>query len=101
MLKVNKNINISGTSTINDVQTIYMSASISTDGSNNANTNKTISNQALYNANKAECRADMDAFDIEIYEVEDQIAKEVSDELAKKAAETPVEKETIIEGGTN
>ena len=91
MLKINKNISISGTSTIKEVQVIYMSASISTDGSNNANANKTISNQALYNANKVECRKDMDDFDIEIYEVEDQIAKEVADELAKKEAEAPVE----------
>ena len=97
MLKINKNISISGTSTIKDVQVIYMSASISTDGSNNANTNKTISNQALYNANKVECRKDMDDFDNEVYEVEDQIAKEVADELAKKEAEET--EKMPVEGG--
>ena len=96
MLKINKNISLSGTSAVNGVQVIYMSASISTDGSNNANANKTISNQALYNANKVECRKDMDDFDNEVYEVEDQIAKEVADELAKKAAET---EKTTVEGG--
>ena len=100
MLKVNKNISISGTSEINGVQVAYMNASIGTDGTTNASVNKSITSQVIYNANKVECRKDMDAFDTEVYEVEDQIAKEAAEELAKKIAETPVEKETI-EGGTN
>ena len=84
MLKVNKNISISGTSEVNGVQVAYMNASIGTDGSTNATINKSISSQVIYNANKVECRKDMDAFDLEVYEVEDQIAKEVADEFAKK-----------------
>ncbi|MBU3131601.1 hypothetical protein KPL40_03980 [Clostridium gasigenes] len=92
MLKINKNITLNGTSEVNGIQVVFMSATISTDGNSNANINKNISNQELYKANKVGCRKDMDDFDNEVYEVEDQIAKELADELAKK-------EEVLVEGG--
>ncbi|MBU3109335.1 hypothetical protein [Clostridium gasigenes] len=73
MLKINKNITINGTSEIGGVQVVYMSAAISTDGSNNGNVNKSINNQEVYNANKVEVRKDMEAFELEVYKVEDEI----------------------------
>ncbi|SDO88369.1 hypothetical protein [Clostridium gasigenes] len=82
MLKINKNITLNGVSEIGGVQVVYMSAAISTDGNSNANINKSISNQELYKANKVECRKDMDAFDTEVYEVEDQISKEMEEAAA-------------------
>ncbi|MBK1809427.1 hypothetical protein JHL18_02035 [Clostridium sp. YIM B02505] len=71
MLKVNKNITLSGISEVNGVQVVYMSAVISTDGANNENVSKSISNQDLYIKNKAEVRADMVAFEQEVYKVQD------------------------------
>lgn len=77
MLNTNKNITLSGTSVIDGVQVVYMSASISTDGGNGANVNKTITNQEVYNANKVQVRADIKAFEEEIYKIEDEIELEV------------------------
>lgn len=73
MLTVNKNITLSGTSVIDGVQVVYMSASISTDGGTGANVNKTITNQELYNANKTQIRADIAEFEQEVYKVEDEL----------------------------
>lgn len=72
MLKTNKNITLSGTSEINGVQVVYMSATISTEGSN-ANINKNISNQELYNTNKVEVRSDMAEFETMVYAIEDEL----------------------------
>lgn len=75
MLNINKNITLSGTSVIDGVQVAYMSASISTDGGNGANVNKTITNQEVYNANKVQVRADIAEFENKVYEVEDELSK--------------------------
>ena len=75
MLNINKNITLSGTSVIDGVQVAYMSASISTDGGNGANVNKTITNQEVYNANKVAVRADIAEFEAKVYEVEDELTK--------------------------
>lgn len=71
MLKTTKNITLNGISEINGQQVAYMSASISTDGSN-ASVNKSITNVELYTANKVEVRADMSAFELEVYKIEDE-----------------------------
>ncbi|MGL5153086.1 MAG: hypothetical protein ACRC7N_21205 [Clostridium sp.] len=73
MLNLTKNITLSGESRIDGQQVVYMNASVSTDGSSNANTNKTIINKDLYNANKAQCRKDMEDFDTAVYLIEDEI----------------------------
>ncbi|MGG7143541.1 hypothetical protein ACQPVP_08750 [Clostridium nigeriense] len=73
MLNTNKNITLSGTSVIDGVQVAYMSASISTDGGNGANVNKTITNQEVYNTNKVQVRADIKAFEDEVYKIEDEM----------------------------
>ncbi len=75
MLNVSKNITLSGTSVIEGVQVAYMSASISTDGGNGANVNKTIINQEVYNANKVAVRADIAEFENKVYEIEDELSK--------------------------
>lgn len=75
MLNVSKNITLSGTSVIEGVQVAYMSASISTDGGNGANINKTITNQEVYNANKVAVRADIAEFENKVYEIEDELSK--------------------------
>lgn len=73
MLKINKNINLTGYSTIGEVQVVYLNASISTDGSSNANKSTTILNQDLYNKNKTEIRKDIQEFSSEVYKIEDEI----------------------------
>lgn len=73
MLKINKNINLTGYSSIGEVQVVYLNASISTDGSSNANKSTTILNQELYNKNKVEIRKDILEFSNEVYKVEDEI----------------------------
>lgn len=82
MLKVNKNITLNATSEINGVQVVYMSAIVSTEGSN-ANINKNISNQELYNSNKVEVRKDMAEFETAVYAVEDELVKDVALAAAK------------------
>lgn len=72
MLTTNKNITLSGTSTINGVQVVYMSATINTEGTNSENITKTIANQNLYINNKDEVRNDMAAFEQEVYKVQDE-----------------------------
>ena len=73
MIKINKTINLNGTSEINGQVVVYMNACLSTDGTTNANINKNISNQELYNANKVSVRADMSAFEEEVYKIEDEL----------------------------
>lgn len=73
MLKINKTININGTSEIDGQVVVYMNASISTDGNSNANINKSIANQELYTTNKVTVRADMKQFEDEVYKVEDEL----------------------------
>ena len=76
MLELNKNISLTGTSIIEGVQVAYMNATISSDGGG-ANVNKTITNQEVYNANKVQVRADIAAFEQEVYKVEDELTKVV------------------------
>lgn len=71
MLKTNKSISLTGESIIEGVQVVYMMANISTNGSNNGTTTKTITNKDLYKTNLTAVRDDMDAFDKEVYAIED------------------------------
>ena len=73
MLNINKNITLSGTSSIDGVQVAWLSASISTDGGTGANVNKTITNQELYSNNKVQVRADIAEFEQEVYKIEDEL----------------------------
>ena len=69
-LKGTKNISLSYQSTIGDQVAVYMTAQIPESG--RSNSNKTIQDLDLYEANKAECREDMAAFDEMLFELEDQ-----------------------------
>ena len=68
MLQVRKNTTLTGNSYVEDDTTnqrmnvIYMSASISDDGSN-ISINKTIQDKAAYLANKETCDLDMEEFE--------------------------------------
>lgn len=73
MLKINKTINLSATSEIDEQVVVYMNASISTDGTTNANINKNITNNELYTKHKVDVREDMKQFETEVYAVEDSL----------------------------
>ena len=75
-LKTNKSISLTGTSTIGDVQVAYLNATIDQEG-NGANTvNQSIQNQALYDANKKEVRADIAKFQQLLYDTEESLVAE-------------------------
>lgn len=85
-LKGTKNISLSYQSTIGDQVAVYMTAQIPESG--RSNSNKTIQDLDLYEANKTECRADMAEFDAMLFELEDQqTAAEETPEESKEDQE--------------
>ena len=78
MLKTNKNITITGQSMIGETQAVFMSASVSTDGNSNANINTSIMNEAVYTANKIECRKDIADFQAAVYVIQDEITADTT-----------------------
>jgi hypothetical protein len=77
MLETIKSISLSGTSKVtyknDEVVAVQLYANISENG--NSNINSTIVNQDAYDANKAVCRADIDAFTEEVRAIEDAQAE--------------------------
>ena len=69
-LKGTKSVSLSYQSMIGDKVAVYMTASIPESG--RSNSNKTIQDLDLYEANKTECRQDMAEFDAMLWELEDQ-----------------------------
>ncbi|MDV3426668.1 MAG: hypothetical protein LIR50_05695 [Bacillota bacterium] len=78
MLKSAKSITLTGQSFIGETQAVYMSASVSTDGTTNGTITNTIMNQAIYIANKTECRKDISDFEDLVYVAQDEIASDLS-----------------------
>lgn len=75
MIKIDKSTTINATFNTDDGQQVaYFSASVSDGVVTNMNMN--ISNQALYEANKAAARADKAEFDKYVYGVEDEESAE-------------------------
>lgn len=70
MLKGTKSTSLSYQSMIGDQVAVYMTAQIPESG--RSNSSKTIQNLELYEANKTECRSDMEAFDEILWSLEDQ-----------------------------
>lgn len=75
MLYTTKNTNLLGTSQINGVVAVNLSANINNvTGAGNVVT--TIVNADIYNANRKECRADISTFTDKVYGIEDEMLKE-------------------------
>lgn len=72
MLKGTKSITLNYQSIVGDKVAVYMSAQIPESG--RSTSNKTIQDLDLYEANKAECRKDMQEFDDMLFKLEDQEA---------------------------
>lgn len=73
MLSTVKSISLTGQSNISGKQVVFMAANITTEGSQAPTVNTTIMDKELYASNKAECRADIEAFTQEVYKVQDNI----------------------------
>lgn len=73
MLKISKSITLNGQCAIDNTQVMYMSASLSTDGKSQGNINVSIVDDAIYNANKEECRKAIQDFQTQVYNAQDSI----------------------------
>lgn len=76
MLKTDKKTSLTGTSTINDQQVVYLSANITIETAGNTSINQSITNQELYRANLTECRKDISDFQSKVWEIEDEMIAE-------------------------
>jgi hypothetical protein len=72
-LKTTKSTTLTGQSMIDGQQAVYYSASISDNGGNST-ISQSITNQDLYDTNKAECRADFREFQDAVWAIEDELA---------------------------
>lgn len=75
MLETRRTISLNGTSQItvsegNKVTAVTMAANVAETGNSNIVTN--IINKEVYEANKEECRADIDAFTAQVRAIEDE-----------------------------
>lgn len=75
MLKTSKSINLSGRTEIDGKQAVYYSATINVDDNSSTNVNQSVTDQTLYNQNKAECRQDFNEFQEAVWVIEDEIVK--------------------------
>ena len=72
-LNIKESVTVTGAVEIENVQVVYLSSNIVSDGSDATTFSQSILNADLYNANKAQCRADIAEFQTYVYGVEDRI----------------------------
>lgn len=82
MLKVEKNISLSGQSVVNGIMVESYNASISAENPENTYISQNPANQALYKENRVQCRKDRNEFEEIVYKLQDEMiaAKEASAE---------------------
>ena len=73
-LNIKESVTVTGAVEIENVQVVYLSSNIVSDGSDATTFSQSILNADLYNANKAQCRADIAEFQTYVYDVEDRIS---------------------------
>ena len=95
MLKGTKSVSMNFNSMINDRPVVYMSAQIPE--SARSNSNKTIQDLDLYEANKTECRQDMAEFDTMLWELEDQSKEPEQTEPTDGTENVEVNEETEVQ----
>lgn len=71
-LTTKKSTTLTGQSMIGDRQAVYYRAEISEENGTST-LNQAITDQALYEANRVECRNDFRAFQDAVWEIEDQL----------------------------
>ena len=78
MLQTTRQITLNGYSMINDQPVVNLNATIPSD-TGVGNINQYVQNASLYEANKAQVRRDIADFTALVYEVEDEMAAEISE----------------------
>ena len=73
-INIKESVTVTGAVEIENVQVVYLSSNIVSDGSDATTFSQSILNADLYNANKAQCRADIAEFKTYVYGVEDRIS---------------------------
>ena len=73
-INIKESVTVTGAVQIENVQVVYLSSNIVSDGSDATTFSQSILNADLYNANKAQCRADIAEFQNYVYGVEDRIS---------------------------
>ena len=73
-LNIKESVTVTGAVEIENVQVVYLSSNIVSDGSDATTFSQSILNADLYNANKAQCRADIAEFQTYVYGAEDRIS---------------------------
>lgn len=80
MLNIKQSINLIGESKIKDETVVYMTATVTTDSSGTPTVVTNVLNEALYKGNRKECRSDISSFTDNVYEVQDRIFEENTEE---------------------
>ena len=73
-INIKESVTVTGAVEIENVQVVYLSSNIVSDGSDATTFSQSILNADLYSANKAQCRADIAEFQTYVYDVEDRIS---------------------------
>ena len=73
-INIKESVTVTGAVEIENVQVVYLSSNIVSDGSDATTFSQSILNADLYNANKAQCRADIAEFQTYVYDAEDRIS---------------------------
>lgn len=87
-LETNKSISLTGKSMINGTQVAFLNATIDQQGNGSDNVSQSIQNQALYDANKKEVRADIASFQELVYDTQDQLDEEATPTDTAASADT-------------
>lgn len=86
MLNIKESINLIGESKIKNETVVYMTATVTTDSSGTPTVVTNVLNEELYKSNRKECRADISSFTDNVYEIQDRIFGENTEETKEEAA---------------
>ena len=80
MLNIKESINLIGESKIKEETVVYMTATVTTDSSGTPTVVTNVLNEELYKGNRKECRADISKFTDNVYEIQDRIFEQSTEE---------------------
>jgi len=80
MLNIKESINLIGESKIKEETVVYMTATVTTDSSGTPTVVTNVLNEELYKGNRKECRADISSFTNNVYEIQDRIFEQSTEE---------------------
>ena len=80
MLNIKESINLIGESKIKNETVVYMTATVTTDSSGTPTVVTNVLNEELYKGNRKECRNDISKFTDNVYEIQDRIFEQSTEE---------------------